>query len=104
MKALFFVGSSREDLRAFPLDARREAGFELYRVQNRLNPTDWKSMKAIGAGVREIRIHTGGQFRVIYVASLGDAVYVLHAFQKKSRATRRSDIEIARRRFRQLGG
>jgi predicted XRE-type DNA-binding protein len=60
-------------------------------------------MNVIGAGVREIRIHVLGEWRVLYVAKFDDAVYVLHAFQKKSRKTRREDIEIARQRYRQIG-
>lgn|GEM_PF-3234930 len=64
---------------------------------------DWKPISVIGAGVREIRIHVLGEWRVLYVAKFEDAVYVLHAFQKKSRKTRREDIEIARQRYRQIG-
>jgi phage-related protein len=60
-------------------------------------------MSAIGAGVREIRIHVLGEWRVLYVAKFDEAVYVLHVFQKKSRKTGREDIEIARQRYRQIG-
>jgi phage-related protein len=102
MKALRFVGTSLENLRDFPAEARRQAGFELYAVQRGLEPTDWKPMKAIGTGAREIRIHVLGEWRVLYVAKFADAVYVLHTFQKKSRKTRREDIEIARQRYRQI--
>ena len=89
MKALRFVGTSLENLRDFPAEARRQAGFELYAVQRGLEPTDWKPMNAIGTGTREIRIHVLGEWRVLYVAKFADAVYVLHTFQKKSRKTRR---------------
>jgi phage-related protein len=102
MKALRFVGTSLESLRDFPAEARRQAGFELYAVQRGLEPTDWKPMNAIGTGTREIRIHVLGEWRVLYVAKFADAVYVLHTFQKKSRKTRREDIEIARQRYRQI--
>jgi phage-related protein len=103
MKSLRFVGSSLDDLRDFPADARRQAGFELDAVQRGLEPSDWKPMASVGTGVREIRIHVLGEWRVIYVAKLADAVYVLHAFQKKTQRTSREDIELARRRYRQTG-
>ena len=84
MKPLNFVGSSLDDLRNFPEEARRAAGFELRAVQSGLEPTDWRKMNVVGPGVKEIRIHVLGEWRVVYVAKLADAVYVLHAFQKKS--------------------
>ncbi|HEX7410067.1 MAG TPA: type II toxin-antitoxin system RelE/ParE family toxin [Candidatus Binatia bacterium] len=104
MKPLEFVGSSREDLRHFPSEARRAAGFELSFVQQGLAPTDWKPVKEVGPGAMEIRVHALGEWRVIYVAKLADAVYVLHAFEKKTRKTRQEDIELARRRYREIGG
>ncbi len=103
MKPVRFVGSSLDDLRNFPAEARRQAGFELYAIQRGLEPSDWKPMNVVGAGVREIRIHVLGEWRVLYVAKFSDAVYVLHAFQKKSQKTRREDIELARQRYRQIG-
>jgi phage-related protein len=103
MKPLRFVGSSLDDLRSFPAEARRQAGFELYAIQRGLDPSDWKPMKTVGSGVREIRIRVLGEWRVLYVAKFADAVYVLHAFQKKTQKTRRNDIEIARRRYNQIG-
>jgi phage-related protein len=103
MKPLRFVGSSLADLREFPVDARRQAGFELDAVQRGLTPSDWKPMASIGAGVREIRLHISGEWRIIYVARIADAIYVLHAFQKKTRRTRNEDIELARRRLSQIG-
>jgi phage-related protein len=104
MKALNFVGSSLDDLRNFPDEARRAAGFELYSVQCGLEPSDWRPMQIIGPGVEEIRIHVLGEWRVLYVAKFSSAVYVLHAFQKKSQKTDRRDIDLARRRYRQIGG
>ncbi len=103
MKPLVFVGPSRDDLRVFPAEARRAAGFELGFVQRGLEPSDWKSMKEVGAGVREIRIHVLGEWRVLYVAKFAKAVFVLHAFQKKTQKTRREDIVLARDRYRQIG-
>ncbi|MBV1711719.1 MAG: type II toxin-antitoxin system RelE/ParE family toxin [Desulfomicrobium sp.] len=99
-----FVGSSLDDLRNFPEEARRVAGFELRAIQNGLEPRDWKAMLSIGSGVKEIRVHVLGEWRVIYVAKLSDAVYVLHAFQKKGQRTNKNDIELARKRFQQIGG
>lgn len=103
-KALKFIGSSLDDLRNFPDEARRAAGFELYAVQSGLEPGDWKPMQAIGPGAKEIRIHVLGEWRVMYVAKFSDAVYVLHAFKKKSQKTSRQDIELARQRYNRIGG
>lgn len=103
MKPLVFLGASLDDLSAFPTEARRAAGFELWQVQNGLMPSDFKPMPSVGRGVYEIRIHVLGEWRVIYVARFRNAIYVLHAFQKKSRATRHEDIELARRRLGQIG-
>lgn len=103
MKTLRFVGNSLRDLKDFPEAARREAGFELDAVQRGLMPSDFKPMFSIGAGVYEIRIHVQGEWRVIFVAKRADAVYVLHAFEKKSQKTRREDIELAIRRYHSIG-
>ena len=103
MKLLEFVGSSLDDLKEFPAEARRAAGFELGFVQRGLDPSDWKPMNDVGAGAREIRIHVLGEWRVLYVAKFAAVVYVLHAFQKKTQKTRREDIELARKRYRQIG-
>jgi phage-related protein len=102
VKTLKFVGSSLDDLRDFPAEARRQAGFELAAVQNGFDPSDWKPMSAVGAGTREIRIHVLGEWRVLYVAKFADSVYVLHAFQKKTQKTRKEDIELAKRRYKQI--
>lgn len=102
MKSLSFVGSSLDDLRNFPAEVRRQVGFELYAVQRGFEPSDWKAMSTIGPGVREIRIRVLGEWRVLYVAKFADAVYVLHAFQKKTQQTRHDDIELARQRYRQI--
>lgn len=101
-KPIFWLGSSRADLRAFPINARRVAGFQLRRVQQGLEPNDWKPMPSIGPGVQEIRIHTGLEHRVFYVAKLAEAVYVLHAFEKRIRKTAKRDLEVARHRLRAL--
>ncbi len=102
-KPLVLLGSSRRDLRAFPELPRRLAGFQLRRVQQGLDPDDWKPMPTVGPGVREIRIHIEGARRVFYVATLADAIYVLHAFEKKSQKTTKHDLEIGRERFGAIG-
>ena len=103
MKPLRFLGSSRRDLQEFPAEARREAGYQLEHVQQGASPADWKPMKTIGHGVNEIRIRDkSGAFRVIYAATYADAVYVLHAFQKKTQATSLQDIRLAAARHREL--
>jgi phage-related protein len=103
MKAVLFVGSALDDLRQFPAGARRDAGYQLDRVQNNLEPSDWKPMSGIGSGVQEIRIRDlSGAFRIIYVARFVEAVYVLHCFQKKSQKTAQRDLELAARRYEQL--
>ncbi len=100
MKPIRFLGDSLERLREFPEDARHDAGFQLEQVQRGDPPHDFKPMPTIGKGVEEIRVRDrAGIYRVIYTARLADAVYVLHAFQKKSQATARRDIEIASERF-----
>lgn len=103
MKPLRFVGSSLDALRDFPEEARRAAGFELDAVQRGLMPSDFKPLLSVGPGVYEIRIHVLGEWRVMYVAKFADTVYVLHAFQKKTQKTAQSDLDLAQRRFKQLG-
>ena len=96
------MGSAKEDLSAFPKPARIRAGHELFMVQVGRDPDDWKPMSTVGPGVCEIRVRDqAGAFRVIYVARFEHAVYVLHAFQKKSRKTSRADMELARQRYRE---
>ena len=104
MKQLTFVGTAREDLAAFPEPARRSAGYELFMVQVGREPSDFKPMPDVGPGVYEIRVcDRSGAFRVIYVAKFDEAIYVLHAFQKKTPRTSRMDIEVAKRRYRLIG-
>jgi phage-related protein len=102
-KPLIWLGSSRRDLRLFPALVRRLAGFQLRRVQQGLDPDDWKPMQMVGPGVREIRIHIAGAHRVFYMATGAEAIYVLHAFEKKTQKTSAQDLRIGRDRFRALG-
>jgi len=102
-KSVEFRGSSLDDLRTFPLPARREAGHQIDQVQHGQEPDDWKPMPTIGQGVREIRIRdAAGAFRVVYVAKFADAVYVLHCFQKKTQKTSKPDLDLAESRYRDL--
>ncbi len=100
MKKLVFAGCSLENIKRFPDKARREAGFQLDRVQHGENPDNWKSMNTIASGVREIRVSdTDGIFRVVYIAKFKEAIYVLHAFQKKTQKTSKSDIDAAKKAY-----
>ena len=103
MKPVQFLGNSLKRLREFPSDARQDAGRQIDRVQRGMQPDDFKPVPSIGKGVEELRVwDESGTFRVIYTARLADAVYVRHAFQKKTQTTSRSDIELAKSRFGQL--
>ena len=95
-KSLVWVGRALARVRSFPAGARREAGHQLYQVQLGLDPGDWKPMASVGAGVVEIRVHEGGEYRVLYLAKFAEAVYVLHTFEKRTRQTRKADIDLAR--------
>ncbi|HRI62688.1 MAG TPA: type II toxin-antitoxin system RelE/ParE family toxin [Polyangium sp.] len=98
-KMLFWVGSSLLDTRTFPEQPKQRAGYQLFLVQQGHEPDDWKPMPAVAPGVREIRIHHQGEYRILYVATFPEGVYVLHSFQKKTQRTRQTDIEIARARY-----
>lgn len=104
LKELRFVGTSRDALRSFPAEARQEAGYELDQVQRGRMPSDFKPLLNVGPGAYEIRIHVGGEWRIIYVAKFGNEVYVLHAFQKKTQRTRKEDIQLAARRYKEVRG
>ncbi|MEN8133674.1 MAG: type II toxin-antitoxin system RelE/ParE family toxin [Pseudomonadota bacterium] len=101
-KDLLWRGSSYKDLLSFPDEPRRDAGYQLGFVQLGFEPSDWKPMRSIGQGVKEIRIHVEGEFRVIYIAKYEEGIYILHAFQKKTKKTPKRDIDIAKTRFREL--
>ena len=103
-KPVYWVGSVHRDICDFPDEARRRVGHELHQLQQGLLPGDWKTMAAVGPGAGEIRISSelqGGRIehRVFYVAKFEEAIWVLHAFRKSSRKTRRQDIVIGRKRY-----
>ena len=103
MKQAEFRGTSLEDLRIFPEMAKRDAGYQIDRVQRGLEPDDFKPMTSVGKSVSEIRVQEpSGAFRVIYIAKFEKSVYVLHCFQKKTQRTSKKDIELAKSRFRDL--
>jgi phage-related protein len=103
VKPVRFLGDSLKSIRDFGEDARRDAGFQLDRVQRGLEPSDFKPMPGVGRGVQEIRLwDESGTYRVIYTARLPEAVYVLHAFQKKTEATSKRDVDLARARWAEL--
>lgn len=103
MKRIEFLGDSLDQVRDFPQSARKEAGVQLHKVQQGLDPSDWKPMASVGPGVREIRIRDdAGAFRVLYVTQRAEAVYVLHAFQKKTQQTAKRDLDLAVARLREI--
>jgi phage-related protein len=101
-KPLRWLGDSRRRLSSFPSAARQRAGFELWEVQQGKEPSDWKPMTSIGSGVSEIRVHAAGEYRVLYVAKFDNAVYVLHAFAKRTRRTSNLDMSVAAVRYKAL--
>lgn len=101
-KAIRWIGSSLNDLTNFPDTARKKAGFQLRAIQSGDSPSDFKPMPTVGLGVEEIRIRTEDAYRIFYVAKFAEAVYVLHAFQKKTQKTSKSDIEIGQKRYQQM--
>lgn len=103
MKPIRFLGDSLQRLREFADDARQDAGYQLDKVQRGEQPDDFKPMPSIGKGVEEIRVwDESGTFRIVYTARIKAAVVVLHAFQKKTQATSKQDLDIARTRWAQL--
>jgi phage-related protein len=101
-KPIEWVGAAKKDLMEFPDDARRQAGFELRSIQQGDLASNFKPISTVGKGVEEIRIRTDDAYRIFYVARFEEAVYVLHAFQKKTQKTSRNDIELGQQRYKQM--
>ena len=101
-KAIQWLGDSRDRLRRFPRAVRREIGYQLSLIQAGRSAIDWKPIPLVGAGVIEIRVHADGEYRVFYVAKFEDAVYVLHVFAKKTRKAPSLDVELGKKRYREL--
>jgi phage-related protein len=103
MKPILWMGRSKDELIDFPDGARRQAGYQLEKVQRGDEPDDWKPFPDVGPGVKEIRIREdSGAFRVMYLAARAEGIYVLHCFQKKTQQTSQQDIELAKKRFKAL--
>lgn len=103
MKKISFVGKSLDDLKQFPDHTKREAGYQLDRLQRGYDPNDWKAIKNMGFGVREIRIKdVTGIYRVIYVAKYVETIFVIHAFKKKTQKITKSDLNIIRQRLKTI--
>ena len=105
-KLLYWCGSSYKDYLDFPREVQKIGGYELHRVQHGLDPLKAKPLLSIGAGVYEIRIaESTDAYRVFYVAKFEEAVYVLHAFKKKStrgKAIPRQDVAVTRQRYKEV--
>ena len=103
IRPLVWLGNSRRNIRAFPVEARKTIGDELQLIQFGGMPKDAKPFKGVGSGVFEIALrHDKEAYRTVLAVQLGRRIYVLHAFQKKSKrgiATPRPDIELIRRRY-----
>jgi len=106
VKSLKWVGSSKKDLSKFPKEVCAEIGFALYVAQLGGTHESAKIFRGYGSGVYEIvSDYDKNAYRAIYIVNIGDAVYVLHAFQKKSKkgiATPKEEIEVIRERLKQL--
>lgn len=103
MKPVIWMGSNKADLKAFPAAVIDDMGHQLFLVQSGIEPDDWKPLTTVGAGIREIRVKdVAGIFRTVYLATRPEAVYVLHCFQKKTQQTAQRDIELARKRLRDI--
>lgn len=101
-KPIVWIGPSNKAVRRFPIQARKEAGYQLYRLQQGLDPTDFKPMQSIGSGTFEIRLHRPHEHRIIYVAKFHEAIYVLHAFNKKTQQTAKREIEAAKKAYNEM--
>lgn len=102
MKKIFWLGSSFDDLLAFSKPAKQNAGYNLDKIQRGQDPQDWKPMKSIGRGVKELRIHCENEYRIIYLAQRTEGIYVLHSFVKKTEQTSQKDRELAKKRFKEI--
>jgi phage-related protein len=102
MKEIRFLGDTVKRIGEFPYPVLLRCLHELDRVRHGLDPSNWKPMKTVGSGVREVRIQAASAYRILYVASRPEAIYVLHAFRKESMQTRKRDIDLARKRLQTL--
>jgi phage-related protein len=104
LKPVFWVGSSRKDLRSFPKTVQAEIGYALYAAQQGERDPDAKPLKGFGSAqvIEIINRFSGNAYRAVYTVRFDDALYVLHVFQKKSTkgiATTKSDMDLIRARL-----
>jgi phage-related protein len=99
MKRIQWLGTSLNTVRSFPESVRKLVGQELRFVQTGSMPTDFKPMTTVGAGAYEIRVRSGNQYRVIYVAKFAESVYVLHSFIKTTPKTSKPDLDMAKAQY-----
>lgn len=102
MKSIIWLSNTNRIVKEYPVNVRREIGYNLDRVQRGFDPCDWKPMVGVANGVREIRIHEENEYRVLYIAKFEEAIYVLHSFVKKSQQTNKRDIDIAKKRYAEI--
>jgi phage-related protein len=102
MKDLVWLGTTLDDIRNYPFDVKQDIGYNLDKVQRGLEPSDWKPVATIGAGVKEIRIHCRNEYRVLYVAKFDEAIYILNSFVKKTQQTPVKEIALAKKRYAEL--
>lgn len=102
MKEIRWLGSTNRIVREYPVNVRREIGYNLDRIQRGLEPFDWKPLVGVGNGVKEIRIHEENEYRVLFVTKFQEAIYVLHSFVKKTEQTAKKDIDIAKKRYAEI--
>lgn len=102
VKRVVWLGASLAEVRGWTAEAQRDTGYQLFKIQSGLEPSDWKRIPSVGSGVKEIRVHCDNKYRVIYLAKLAEAVYVLHAFEKKTQKTPQAAIDVVRRRLQLL--
>lgn len=105
LRPLVWLGNSKRNIQAFPKGAQKMIGDELQLIQFGGMPKDAKPFKGVGSGVIEIALrYEGDAYRTVVALQLGERIYVLHAFQKKSkkgRATPRQDVELIKQRYAQ---
>lgn len=100
---IFWVGDSKEQLSSFPLAAKKRLGFGLRQVQNGLMPEIAKPLSGLGSGVYELKANARGDtFRVVFLLKLKRAVYVIDAFQKKSKRGSQTPKEVRERLKRRI--
>lgn len=99
LKSIIWLGDSNDVIRGWPVATRKRAGEELFRLQIGSEPLHWRSMKSVGRGAREIKISEGGEHRVFYVTRRNEGIVILHAFEKKTQRTSKSDIDLGKQRL-----